>query len=148
MRKKYLYFGIIIVLLGALLCYGIHSASRTTDDSDIEKISSATCAKFESRASTQEIFITSEIFILSQTFSSLDLVETRQEPSDWIWRITFNCSELRLDDTEIIVEISDESLSVNGKMYTTPEEVPFSHILDLMDGKFAYFSSRYSDTDA
>ena len=37
--------------------------------------------------------------------------------------------------------IGEEPLSINGRLYSTPEEVPFEQVVEVFDGKFEYFSA-------
>lgn len=137
-RFRYIYIAMVMLSISAMLIWFQHSG-ETNEKSVMSEIENAVCAKFESHDTV--VYITSEMRIISTTFSSLDLVESGGEVSEWLWKITFNCNEIAPDSKEIIVEIGQTAISINGVVYTTPNDVPFEKILDIIRAKFEYFNS-------
>lgn len=151
MKKKYILcvIPISILLIATVWCLIINFRPKQKE-SPIQKIGESPCAKFECRNSKEDgILISSEIFLLSNTFSSLDLVESEIPVTDWLYRITFNCAELFQNnrDNEIVVLIGDNAMSIDGKSYCTPEDVPFESVVELFDSKYKYFANSYTDDE-
>lgn len=149
MKKKLCIILILFLCLAAVFLISKRKLHPPVENDFLllaESIQNSACAKFECNNSAQKenpLFITSEIRTISMTFSSLDLVESDIEISEWNYRITFNCSELFLGskEQEIVVEVGGSALSINGKSYTTPEGVPFSKVLELIASKYTYFKN-------
>ena len=105
-------------------------------ESLIQQIGVSPCAKFEYCESTaKDIFITSEVLLLSEAFLSIDLVESDIPVTEWIYHITFNCSEISPEYQEIVVLIGERAMSINGKSYCTPENIPFEGVVNLFASK-------------
>lgn len=83
--------------------------------------------------------------MLSNPFSSLDLIESDIPVTDWIYRITFNCAELFQNNKnyEIVVLIGDNAMSIDGESYCTPENVPFESVVELFASKYQYFMNSH-----
>jgi|GEM_PF-6694821 len=142
MRRKAISICSIVLALILLLALGwsIRKGQQEEKDEDmISKIFDSPAAKFEYAGSDEVIYITSDIKTLSNTFASLDVIESKQPVSEWIYRITFNCKELVTNGEEIVVLIGSESLSINGENYSTPEGVPFENVVELFASKYNYF---------
>lgn len=133
-----------IVLLIVLLVFGLNLKKKLQSKqnvSPISKIGEAACAKLEySESKESKLFITSEIKTLSNVFLSLDIVNSDTPVSEWIYRITFNCVELSLDDQEIVVLIGPNAMSINGENYSTPENIPFEIVVNIFASKYEYFA--------
>lgn len=57
------------------------------------------------------------------------------------YRLTFDPAPAVKNAGEKVVLTGEESLSINGRLYSTPEEVPFEQVVEVFDGKFEYFSA-------
>lgn len=146
MRKALLTCFIILLCFLSVLGWNLKKELHSEDDiSPISKIGEAVCAKFECNGnSMDEIFITSEIKTLSNVFSSLDIEKVDKTVSEWVYRITFNCTELYPDAQEIVVLIGNDAMLINGESYSTPETVPFKSVVDIFDSKYKFFSESVS----
>ena len=138
--KKLIYLLIIIALL---LFIALWTVSFQTNDeplpSSIIEILDSNSAKLEYFRSDKPIFITSEIRSISQTFGSLDLVQSEVAVGTWIYKITFNPSEIVIGGNEIVVLVGSKSMSINDMIYSTPPEVPFDKVVDIFQSKYEYF---------
>ena len=110
----------------------------------IEAILRTVAARFEINGSPERtVFVESEIWTLSSTFGSLILVESDIPVGEWKYRITFNPVSVVKNSEEIVVLIGENSMSINDNIYSAPEDVPFSAVVEIFDSKFNFFSDRY-----
>ncbi|MCD7752666.1 MAG: hypothetical protein LUI10_13190 [Lachnospiraceae bacterium] len=130
---------VMAVLVGAII-WALQPLPEKEEDV-FNRIGQAPCAKFEYCESEEPIFVTSEIRQLSTSFLSLTLESSDIPVSDWIYRVTFYNRETFIgEDQEIVILVGENSLSVNGEIYSTPEEIPYESILEYYDGKYQYFT--------
>ncbi len=130
---------VVIAVLVGVIIWALQPQPEKEEDV-FARIGSAPCAKFEYCESEEPIFVTSEIRQLSTSFLSLTLEGSDIPVSDWIYRVTFYNSETFAgEDEEIVILVGEDSLSVNGEIYSTPEEIPYESILEYYDGKYQYF---------
>ena len=138
-RKKSLVLLTAVLLLFLLLPGCKSREEQLRGPVFMEEIQRSPCAKFEYRDSGADgIFVTGEIFGLTSYFPSVILEESSEEITDWIYRITFNCSEIYTGDDEIVVLIGENGLSINGTAYTTPGGAPFSSVVETIAAKYEY----------
>lgn len=142
---------LVLLIVIALIVAGVLIYKELTKEPegeqlppDLEAITHAVAARFEINGSPERtVFVESEIWTLSSTFGSLRLVESDIPVGEWKYRITFNPVSVVKNSEEIVVLIGENSMSVNGNIYSTPEEVPFSAVVEVFDGTFNFFSNRY-----
>lgn len=134
-----------VLLLGAGFVVYKGFTKETEDGGlppDIEAITRSAAARFEKNGSPERtVLVESQILALSWTFSSLRLEESDIPVGEWIYRITFDPAPAVKNAGEKVVLTGEESLSINGRLYSTPEEVPFEQVVEVFDGKFEYFSA-------
>lgn len=139
--SKYIIIGTILFLLTGLVIYMSIFYHSDTEENFFAQIQESPCAKFEyCNDLPHPIYITSEIFMLSSIFPSLVLEESNYNVEPWVYKITFNCGELISNSKEIVVLVGEKCMSINGEIYSTPEEIPFKSVVDLFKSKYAYFS--------
>ncbi|MCF0151202.1 MAG: hypothetical protein HUJ80_07315 [Firmicutes bacterium] len=141
MRKiATVYIGVMILLL-ATAVIRIQHFNEDKDINVFDEIQASPCAKFECNDNSNEtIYITSEILSISASVSSLCIVDGGMPIDQWLYRITFNCNEIYLNAKEIVLVVGPNSMSINGVLYTTPDEVPFENIIRFFDAKYKHFS--------
>jgi len=110
-----------------------------------ERIWHSPCIKFEkfSDDGTQyePIIITSETLNLRNFFCSLRIVEGDTPIGDVLYKITFNCKEIMLNDEEIIILVGKQALSIDGVIYVPENGVLYKDIKDAIHGKWKYFDA-------
>ncbi len=147
MKKRLLILlGVIVFIVLAIQAYKALTKEPVGEQypPDIEAILRTVAARFEINGSPERtVLVISEIWTLSSTFGSLDLVESDIPVGEWKYRITFNPVSVVKNSEEIIVLIGENSMSINDNIYSTPEEVPFSAVVEIFDGSFNFFSDRY-----
>jgi len=141
MKKTIAMLSIVILVLVFAVGWNLITDRQAKQDTSLfTKIGEASCAKFESsNPKDNSLFITSEIKTLSNAFLSLDIVNSENTVTDWIYRITFNCTELTTGGQEIVVLIGANAMSINGENYCTPDNIPFESVVDIFDSKYEYF---------
>lgn len=111
-----------------------------------ERIWHSPCIKFEkfSDDGTQyePIIITSETLNLRDFFCSLRIVEGDTPIGDVLYKITFNCKEIMLNDEEIIILVGKQALSIDGVIYVPEDGVVYKGIKDAIHGKWKYFDKQ------
>ena len=147
MKKRLLILlGVIVFIVLAIQAYKALTKEPVGEQypPDIEAILHTVAARFEINGSPERtVLVISEIWTLSSTFGSLDLVESDIPVGEWKYRITFNPVSVVKNSEEIIVLIGENSMSINDNIYSTPEEVTFSAVVEIFDGSFNFFSDRY-----
>lgn len=143
MRKVFfICSSVVILILLFVIAWNVQQQSLDNEVSLINEIAQSTCAKFEyCKSADNGILITSEIKTLSNVFLTLDIISSNIPVSEWIYKITFNCNEISLDNQEIVVLIGDKSMSINGVVYSCPDPILFDNIVDIFASKYNYFAN-------
>lgn len=138
MRKRLLLFiavGLAAVALSAVYIVSHREKPLSHSEQVKAEIYNSPCAKFETPDS--QLYVTGEILTLKGYFSSVMLIESNEEVTDWRYRITFNCNEIAVNAREIVVLVGDNAMSIDGVSYTTPG---YSDLVETVRSKYDYLS--------
>jgi hypothetical protein len=87
------------------------------------------------------MYIDGNTFNICHALNDLDLIECDNTISDWIFRITFNYR-----DTENAIEvlIGEQALSIDGKTFTSKENLGFAEVIEIFEYKFYYYEKYFT----
>lgn len=135
MSKMSFHLGLFI-----LLCIFLLGCKQ--EETKVPDVSNSTWAYFEYAEEDPPCYkeISSEILVISKMFDTLQLEESSETFSDeeWIYRITFNPSEIGYRDQTVVLVFSDH-MDVNDVHYVGKDGIEFSNILEYIKAKYDYF---------
>jgi hypothetical protein len=146
----YTIVGIIVCLVAVYLIYVIYckidlakKAEEDTYSTYSQMMLNAALVKFEYNNSgkIETMYIDGNTFNICHALSDLDLIECDNTISDWIFRITFNYR-----DTENAIEvlIGEQALSIDGKTFTSKENLDFAEVVEIFEYKFYYYEKYFT----
>ena len=133
---------IVVIIGGGTIDYYLNNNTQTHEyTGNMLKISESIAAKFET-ADGKSIIIDEEVDLLT-SIAELELQETpmtpADDPEDWIYRITYNPSEIVPDSEEIIVFVHEKYLQIETEYYLPIGNESFAGVLEMFHGLANYF---------
>ncbi len=131
----------ILIFLCAIITLSFCACSNNQKDDEKLTVSHAVAARIEKNGDNRVMDITSEIDSLD-TFDNLDLVRPQNEIpvlGEWIYRITFNPSDIVKNSSEILIQFGENCLAINDKIYVTSDSIDYAEILEWVESKYSYF---------
>ncbi len=138
MKKQLLIFLYVVIALSFCAC------SNNQQNNEKITVSNAVAARIEKSGDDRILEVTSEIDSFD-TFDDLDLVRPQSDIpllGEWVYRITFDPSDIVKNGSEIVIQFGENCLSINDVIYVASDNVDYADILEWIESKYSYFYEK------
>ncbi len=135
---------LFIFFISLILVFGICACSNTQKTNERLSVNNSYAARIEKNGSEEVFEVTGEIDLFD-SFDNLALDTPKNEIpvlGEWVYKITFNPSNIVKNSSEIIVQFGESCLSINDKIYVAAEGVDYADILEWAESKYSYFLNK------
>lgn len=131
---------ILLAIVGILCVITIVGCSVEPEKDVMEEIYNSVAVKLEwAEDDTEPCILTSEILLFKSicdwNISPTDSIMNE----DWIYRFTFNPSEICKGTEEIVVEFGQTKISIDGIIYETDDPSAYESALEWAKEKYDYY---------
>ncbi len=131
----------ILISLFVVIALSFCACSHNQQENEKITVSNAVAARIEKNGEDRILEVTSEIDSLD-TFDDLNLVRPQTEIpllGEWVYRITFNPSEIVKNSSEIVIQFGENCLAINDQIYVTSDGIDYADVLEWVESKYSYF---------
>lgn len=134
----YTLIAVLVIAAVAIVCTFTGAEDKTNNTKLWPEDAVISCARFEYAGDEGYKLITSEVSQFD-SLQHMNLIPVEGEfEGEVIYRLVLNWNEVATNETEYIILVSENYLSVNGQFYQ-PDGFDFSEILSYFEGKYRYF---------